>query len=182
VDFTNHRCFYLARCYAPVKRYAEALTLIQLATIYLRETVSTLSLSDSDPISTGNPSYYPLTNIDFNKLESDLTSDGLYFKKDWFAYNGGSSDGDAKTHKKPLFFNIALNYVQLDTDRLQERAGKQTVVAPTATPAKGKTEPILERKQVAKTKIEEVRAASPEPQAPTRGGLSTLLGGWWGKN
>jgi hypothetical protein len=122
-----------------------------------------------------------VTSIDLDKLESDLTSDGGRFKKDWFTYNGGSSD-DAKVYQKPVFFNIALNYVQLDMNRLQERAGKQALVAvPTAVLTKGETD-TLERKQGAKAKIEEVIAATPEPQAPTRGGLSTLLGGWWGKN
>ena len=35
---------------------------------------------------------------------------------------------------------------------------------------------------VAKAKKEEIeRPATPEPSGPSRGGLSSLLGGWWGR-
>jgi signal recognition particle subunit SRP68 len=174
MDFIKYRCLYLARCYAPVKRYAEALTLVQHANINLRETRSVLSTSDSDPITSGNPSYYPFTNTDFDDLEGNLSTDGLQFKRDWFAYNGGSVNADTKSHKKPLFFDIALNYVQLDMDRLQERAGKKSAVKST----NAKAEP----KQIARAKVEEeARPLTPEPQAASSGGLSSLLGGWWGR-
>jgi len=157
-----------------VKRYAEALTLVQHANIHLRETRTVLSTSDSDPITSRTPSYYPLTNTDFDGLKGDLSADGLLFKRDWFAYNGGSVDTDNKSHKKPLFFDIALNYVQLDMDRLQERAGKKPVVKSTDAKA--------EPKQIARAKVEEeARPLTPEPQATPSGGLSSLLGGWWGR-
>src|SRR5882762_1866734 len=168
------RCLYIARCYAPVKKHAEALTLVQHANIYFRETRTILSMSDSDPITIGTPSYYSLTKADFDNLEGELSADGLLLKRDWFAFNGGSVDADNKSHKKPLFFDIALNYVQLDMNRLQERAGKQPVVQSMAA----KVEP----KQIAKAKVEEeMRSATPEPQAAPSGGLSSLLGGWWGR-
>jgi signal recognition particle subunit SRP68 len=174
MNFVKYRCLYLARCYPPVKRYAEALTLVQHANIHLRETRTVLSTSDSDPITSRTPSYYPLTNTDFDGLEGDLSADGLLFKRDWFAYNGGSVDADYKSHKKPLFFDIALNYVQLDMDRLQERAGKKPVVKSTDAKA--------EPKQIARAKVEEeARPLTPEPQATPSGGLSSLLGGWWGR-
>jgi signal recognition particle subunit SRP68 len=155
-----------------VKRYAEALALIQHANIHLRETRSILSTSDS--ITLGNPSYYPLTDTNFNAHEGELTADGLLFKRDWFAYNGGSVDANNASHKKPLFFDIALNYVQLDTDRLQERAGKKPAVKSATTKA--------EPKQIVRAKVEEEeRLLTPEPQATASGGLSSLLGGWWGR-
>jgi len=96
------------------------------------------------------------------------------YSKERFAYNGGSVDADIKSHKKLLFFDIALNYVQLDVDRLQERAGKKPVVKSTYTKA--------EPKQIARAKVEEeARPLTPEPQATPSGGLSSLLGGWWGR-
>lgn len=169
------RCLYLARCYAPVKKYAEALTLIQHANINVRETLSTLSLLDAgDPIS-----FYPLsTEKDVSALERDLSTTGLEMKRDWFTYNGGSADSTVpKTDKKPLFFDIAVNYVPLDMERLRERAGKQPSVVTSVVPS------VLEKKP---TKVvEDLRAATPEPQqaaAPARGGLSSLLGGWWGRS
>lgn len=172
LTFTKaRRCSYLSQCYVAVKKYAEALSLIQHATIYLRETRSTMSIFSEDPISSGSPAYYPLTSSDLDILESTITQDGLTIKNEWFAYNGGSIDADNKTYKKPLFFDIALNYVQLDMDRLQERAGKAS--APVLVPVQAVP---------AKSRLEEVaRPNTPEPQVPARGGLSSLLEGWWGR-
>ncbi|KAF8887719.1 hypothetical protein BD779DRAFT_1525871 [Infundibulicybe gibba] len=180
LTFTKaRRCSYLARCYSPLRKYAEALTLIQHANIYIRETLATLSLSNNDPISLGQPAFFPLNTEAVHELENELAADGLQFKRDWFAYNGGSADADGKSYKKPLFFNIALNYAELDMDRLLERAGKQPAVPVS------RAEPTIEKiekKLPVKSAIEEVRPATPEPQAPARGGLSSLLGGWWGRS
>ncbi|KAF5377265.1 hypothetical protein D9615_006422 [Tricholomella constricta] len=185
ISFTKaRRCLFLARCYAPVKRYAEALTLIQHANIHIRELVSVMGLSASDPIATGNPVYFPLTTNDLKDLEASLAADSTRFKREWFAHNGGAVDPEsehAKKHEKPLFFNIALNYVELDMDRLLMRAGKQPVQAEQPQPQRQVTVE-KEKKPVAKAKVEEVRALTPEPPAPSRGGLSSLLGGWWGKS
>ncbi|KAF7986189.1 hypothetical protein HWV62_38600 [Athelia sp. TMB] len=176
LSFTKaRRCFYLARCYAPVKKYAEALTLIQHANIHVREARSVLSTADSDPINFGgSSSFYLLNAEDFDTFDASLASDALSFKNDWFGYNGGQEGVDPKTYKKPLFFDIALNYVQLDMERLEERSGK----APSKAPAV-KVEP----KAITRAKVEEQeRAATPEPpQAASSGGISSLLGGWWGR-
>ncbi|KII94055.1 hypothetical protein PLICRDRAFT_695108 [Plicaturopsis crispa FD-325 SS-3] len=182
LSFTKaRRCLFLARCYAPVKKYAEALTLIQHANIHLRETRSSLSLFDIDPITSGKPSYYPLDPPAFEALESDLSDDALQLKKDWFAYNGGSVSADNKSFKKPLFFDIALNYVELDMDRLRARAGKAPSPAPVPASAP-KSQVPPEKKISAKAKVEEIeRPETPQSQAPARGGLGSLLGGWWGR-
>jgi signal recognition particle subunit SRP68 len=117
------------------------------------------------------------------KAEQDLTSDVLETKKAWFTYNGGvytePGSETGQKHKKPLFFDIALNYVQLDMDRLLERAGKQPA-APTVQASK-KAEEKMEA--VKKTKAEEpARIETPEPNpSQSTGGLSSLLGGWWGR-
>ena len=107
-----------------------------------RQAVSLLPPSANDPNQTDDPinsaqqqnqpSFYPLTTSDISVLNDELSSDTLQCKKDWFTFNGGQlttdtttdTTTDNKTHKKPLFFDIALNYVQLDMERLQERAGK----------------------------------------------------------
>ncbi|GBE78690.1 hypothetical protein SCP_0115810 [Sparassis crispa] len=177
------RCRYAARCYSPLKRYAEALTLTQHATIQLREARSVLSLiADSDLISAGTSSFYPLTTSDVDDLEEEVATDGLGFKTDWFAYNGGQVGADNKTYKKPLFFDIALNYVQLDMARLQERAGKRPVEVKVVPQAQPKISAPVPQKAMPKAKLEEIeRPATPEPSALPRGGLSTLLGGWWGR-
>ncbi|KAJ7139488.1 hypothetical protein C8R44DRAFT_764609 [Mycena epipterygia] len=177
LSFTKaRRCLFLARSYAPVKKYAEALTLIQHANIHVRETQSTLSLSDADPISAATPSYYPLSNETVSDLESALAAQGLQFKRDWFAFNGGSADSTAKSDKKPLFFDIAVNYIALDMGRLRERAGMQPVEDSQAA-----AQPVVEKRQAAK---EDASVETPEPKAPAagRGGLGSLLGGWWGRS
>ncbi|KAI0321138.1 hypothetical protein OF83DRAFT_1051759, partial [Amylostereum chailletii] len=181
ISFTNaRRCLYLSRCYAPAKKYGEALTLIQHGHIHLRETQSILTTVDIDPITEGNPPFYPLSIDSIHELEDELNADSTVFKNDWFTYNGGSLAADDKSYKKPLFFDIALNYVQLDMDRLQERAGKQKPKV--AAPAPVRAEPVPEKKSVQRAKVEAIdRAATPEPSAPARGGLGNLLGGWWGR-
>ncbi len=160
--------------------------LSQKANIHLREARSTLSIIGADPITTGSPAFYPLTNDESSKLEADLAADALRFKKEWFAYNGGSAKASNAGFKKPLFFDIALNYVELDMDKLQERAGKAPrpavpIAAPVPVSAKA-SEPVGKKSQAAKV-VEETRPATPEPtQQPARGGLSNLLGGWWGRS
>ncbi|KAJ6626981.1 hypothetical protein B0H10DRAFT_1997510 [Mycena sp. CBHHK59/15] len=180
LSFTKaRRCLFLARSYAPVKKYAEALTLIQHANIHIRETLSTLSLCDSDPISAATPSYYSLSDENVAELEGALSAEGLQFKREWFAFNGGSVVPTAKADKKPLFFDIAVNYVALDMARLRERAGMQPVEDSQAAASP----PVVEKRQAAK---EDTQVEAPEAKAPTaapaRGGLSSLLGGWWGRS
>ncbi|OBZ80024.1 Signal recognition particle subunit SRP68 [Grifola frondosa] len=165
LSFTKaRRCCYLARSYAPLKQYAEALTLTQHASIHLRESRSVLI-------------------ADLDQLEENIGSESLEFKKAWFTYNGGSVSSDGKSYKKPLFFDIALNYVQLDMDRLHERAGKAPAVPQTAVPIQAPVPQLpQEKKTSSRAKVEEIeRAATPEPSAPARGGLGGLLGGWWGR-
>ncbi|EJF58774.1 hypothetical protein DICSQDRAFT_90092 [Dichomitus squalens LYAD-421 SS1] len=184
ISFTKaRRCYYLSWCYAPLKKYAEALALTQHASIHLRECRSTLTPTiETDAINDGEPAFYSLDVQDLNRFEEELVLESTGFKNDWFAYNGGTLDGESgKTHKKPLFFDIALNYINLDMDRLQERAGKvpPSVTAPVAAPAPQ----VAEKKtQVQRAKVEEIeRAATPEPTPQARGGLGGLLGGWWGR-
>jgi signal recognition particle subunit SRP68 len=183
VSFTNaRRCRYLALTYVPVKKYGEALTLLQRSNIHLREARSMLSTVHTDPISNGDPAFYPIAADDLDQLDEELTENGSRFKNDWFAYNGGSLSVENKDYKKPLFFDVALNYVQLDMNRLQERAGKQPQPAVlAATPIRAE-DPTADKRPVARAKVEEIqRPATPEPSAHTGGGLSSLLGGWWGR-
>ncbi|KAI0656807.1 hypothetical protein C8Q70DRAFT_920752 [Cubamyces menziesii] len=178
------RCYYLAWCYAPLKKYAETLSLTQHASIHLRECRSMLEgMIETDPINNGNPAFYPLTLADLDKLDEELALDSTAFKNDWFAYNGGALDAESsKTHKKPLFFDIALNYINLDMDRLQERAGKVPAPTQVSVAAPVPQQAAEKKSATSRAKVEEIeRAATPEPSAQARGGLSSLLGGWWGR-
>lgn len=178
------RCFYLARCYAPLKRYAEALTLVQRSQLHLREARSTISTIPAvDPGLALATSFYPLGDSDCDKQDEEISRVSSELKRDWFTFNGGSPTPNNEAYKKPLFFDIALNYAELDVDWLRQRAGKE----PPPTPAPIKIlQPQLPQAQkglASKAKAEEiVRPVTPEPQAETlRGGLSSLLGGWWGR-
>jgi signal recognition particle subunit SRP68 len=182
---TKCRCRYLALTYVPVKRFSEALTLIQRSNIHLRDARSVRSTVDADPIVNGDPAFFPLANEHFDQLDKELAEESNRMKNDWFAYNGGSLIADNKEYKKPLFFDIALNYVQLDVDRLQERAGKKpqpAVPLHAPAPVHAAEEVPVDKRPVAKAKVEEIeRPATPEPTAPAQGGLGSLLGGWWGR-
>lgn len=161
------RCVYLSQCYAPVKKFAEALTLLQHASLHIRETKSFLSSVAS--IEDSKTSFYPLSHEVVAKLEDIASQATIQYKRDWFMLNGGAIDPDQKSsYEKPLFFNIAWNYINVDMDRLHERAGRERA-STSVVPAK-------------ESKQEEV--AEPEPQvtpAASRSGLSSLLGGWWGR-
>jgi len=152
------------------------MALIQRAKLYIRESSSILS-PDEDPINNVGNGFFPLQKETISVLENTLSGDEALVKQDWFTFNGGAASPERDPTKKPLFFNVALNYVQLDIEKLQDRAG----VKPAATAVKKVVEPKVPA-QVAKAKAEEIsRPTTPEPTAPARGGLSNLLGGWWGR-
>ena len=192
------RCLALAQCYAPLKRHAEALALSQHAALHLRECRALLAplldaqdeQCEGDAINAGAPAFYALAGADLARLEAEVEQDATGFKNDWFAHSGGgpapkggAAEQQQQQHKKPLFFDIALNYISLDMDRLQERAGKtpEKPAAPAVQQAAQVQAQAAEKKtQAAKAKVEEIeRAATPEP-AQARG-LGGLLGGWWGR-
>jgi signal recognition particle subunit SRP68 len=186
IELTAPRCLFLAHCYAPLKRYAEALTLAQRSQLHLREARSIIStVLEGDPEWTPTVSFYPLAESDCDKLDEDISRVSSELKRDWFTFNAGSPTPDNRAYKKPLFFDIALNYVELDMDRLQQRTGKEP--PPTPAPTKILQQqpqlPLAQKGLSAKAKVEEIlRPATPEPKAETPGGgLSSLLGGWWGR-
>ncbi|EJD04471.1 uncharacterized protein FOMMEDRAFT_122270 [Fomitiporia mediterranea MF3/22] len=249
LEYTKaRRCLYLARSYAAVKQYTQALVLCQQSQLYIRATSSFLSSSFPSPSSSSpsasartgsrvDPStFYPLTQLLLTHLTQTLSTSSDSFKRAWFAYNGGEptipksspsstnasenktakdqggkgkettkevkevKEGKEKKElKKPLFFDIALNYVQLDMDRLHSRAGmdspkenkennekenKNKTQSKTSTAEKPAqtttTTPVTTKAKMAES-ID--RPSTPEPQsdASRRGGLSSLLGGWWGR-
>ncbi|KIY45731.1 hypothetical protein FISHEDRAFT_66788 [Fistulina hepatica ATCC 64428] len=176
------RCFFLAQCYVPLKKYAEALTLIQRASLYMREAQSSLSpLEGTDSITAYTAPFFPLTSDAIAQLEKKIGENALQLKRDWLAFNGGSVDPESsKTYKKLLFFDIALNYVELDTERLYALAGKEVPKPEARAPAVLKQEGAPEKKKQAEVVPEEETPSA--PVAAPRGGLSSLLGGWWGRS
>lgn len=163
----------MARSYAAVKQYAQAIALLRKANIYIREVSSLPSLG----VESSDGSFYPLTERTISELELILQSEESLFAQEWFAYNGGRAKAERDTSKKPLFFDIALNYAQLDIEQLQRRAG----ISRAATALRSSVEPKAAQ-PTTKAKMEEImRPATPEPPKQEAGGLSNLLGGWWGR-
>jgi len=159
------------------------LTLVQQSQLHLREARSIVL--EGGPESTQAISFYPLAESDCDKLDGEISRVSSELKRDWFTFNGGSPTPDNESYKKPLFFDIALNYVELDVDRLQQRAGKEPPT--TSTPVKilqPQPQPLQAQKgATVKAKAERITSpATPEPKTETsHGGLSSLLGGWWGR-
>ena len=160
------------------------MTLIQRSQLHLRESRSIIAtLLGDNPKSTPETSFYPLAILDCDTLDEEISRVSSDLKRDWFTFNGGSPTPNNDSYKKPLFFDIALNYVELDMDRLQQRAGKKP--PPTSTSILQPQPQSLRAQKglTPKAKAEEnARPVITEPQGEKlRGGLSSLLGGWWGR-
>ncbi|KAG9006110.1 hypothetical protein FRB90_010036, partial [Tulasnella sp. 427] len=180
-------CRYISLAHASVKNYAQSVALNSRAEIHLREGVSSGGLEPTAPAPSEVSFFYPLDNeADVNSLSKELEADALRLKKDWFAYNGGTitTEGDTgpKKHKKPLFFDIAFNYVESPLDRINERAGK--VVAERAekpaAPLKAKVDKV-EDEDENRDSEEEGRRSPVVQKTSTGGGITGFLGGWWGR-
>ena len=143
------------------------------------------TVAEGNPELSPETSFYPLADSDCDTLDEEVLRVSFELKRDWFAFNGGSPTPDNESYKKPLFFDIALNYVELDVDQLQRRAGKGPSPAPAPIHLL-QPKPQLPQAQkglTSKAKAKEIAPpATPEPPVDTsRGGLSSLLGGWWGR-
>ncbi|KAF5393532.1 hypothetical protein D9757_000578 [Collybiopsis confluens] len=205
------RCLILARCYdvPGIKKYAEALTILQHASVHLREVRGVASSLDLNDASLGK-AFYPISPSEIDELDGVIAREGMEYKRAWLE-KGSSAlpDGEGKqqqqTQKKPVFFNIALNYIDVDIDKLRERAGKAPAPAtpaaaaapsskaPSTTPQNskaGSAAAVAQRKALAEGLS---RSGTPEPRdvvdtqaqnKPLAGGnrLGSLLGGWWGRS
>jgi signal recognition particle subunit SRP68 len=169
----------MARAYSTLKRYAEAMSITQSAHIRLREARYQLSLLATSSIP--ETTYLPLADEpQLTSLESELNAEELRLKREWFAYNGGTVDGtEADALKnKPLFYDIAFNSVNLPMDRLLGRVGRAPAPMPTPAPVGQPTKAKIDEPAVSTAHEPEEPAPAP---VPARGGLSNLLGGWWGR-
>src|SRR5260370_35369767 len=153
---------YLSRTYAIANKFDETLALMAKARIYLREARSNLASANGSP----EDNFYPVTLEDVTSLESILADDELHTKKEWFAHNGGripSLETENVPHRKPLFFDVAFNYIELPRDRLQggtQKASGNAARIPAPVSAKKPTPSLGEAKEGRKekrlaTKVEE---------------------------
>ncbi|KAJ1310880.1 hypothetical protein OPQ81_009396 [Rhizoctonia solani] len=156
---------------SPHNKYAEAIALTQRANLHLREAHTNFTDTTED---TPETAFYPLTLESVKTLEQDLHNTETDLKKRWFAYNGGNVVGNH--HQKPVFFDIALNYIELPMEKLQEKAG----TAPRVQAVKTNT--VAEKRVMAERKAEpEPEESAPAAPQKSQGMLGSLLGGWWGR-
>ena len=183
----------MARTYGGLQKFAESLALSSKAHLYLREAQSIFA--SSSPIS---EDFYPVTLDDVAAVEHELNTDDLRTKMEWYTFNGGQisaagPDGTTKPFKKPLFFDVAFNYVELPMDNLIARstagvktptpappAIQPTVVKSTPTPAEPSSDPRKEREKRS-TKVEEAPPPEVKIVQTSSLGLGGILGGWWGR-
>jgi signal recognition particle subunit SRP68 len=173
----------MARTYAFLKRYAEAVSLTQTAQVRIREARYQLSLLLTD-LSVPETRYFPLSETQIASLERSIEKDENAMKIDWFSHNGGSAKTEtgANPFKKPLFYDIAFNSIEDPSEKIQNRAGRM-VEASKKTVATNKA-PTAPQHTTTKAKVDEEPVApepEPEPEPARAGVLSGLLGGWWGR-
>lgn len=184
------RCLYMARTYASLKRYAEAVSLTQTAQVRLREARFQLSLLSSQG-DAPETEYFPLSEEAIQRLEVRIVQEEKRMKMDWFALNGGSvKDGVEGKGKKPLFYDIAFNSIEDPLNKVKHRAGRAVEVKKPAGPSAARPGLGIATKTDGKTKSQ---AQVDEPaalgqgaedkaaEAPQRSVLGSLLGGWWGR-
>lgn len=163
------RCLYLARSYASPGRqsFAEALALTQRALLDIREAHNASYILESSPenISIAFPS-----RSDLGTVEQELHEVERQYKAGWFTLNGGKlySGSPQEVHKKPLFFDIALNYIEPNLEAIQSRTEQKH----SALPAISTTQTVSKR--------EPAPTDTPQESATTSR-LGGILGGWWGR-
>jgi signal recognition particle subunit SRP68 len=198
------RMLYLSRTYGTLKRYAEALSLTAKGHIYLREARSIISTSVSQQNEVKpEETYYHLTLDDVSRAEEELAGEETKMKMDWYAFNGGAATSAPEGgHKKPMFYDVAFNYVELPLERLEARAAigqpgakpegnikpalgaTVTASAPgrsIASQASGATGENGKRQRRA-TKTEEAPLTPEVKIVQSSGfGIGGILGSWWGR-
>ncbi|KZT58423.1 hypothetical protein CALCODRAFT_432700 [Calocera cornea HHB12733] len=190
------RIGYLARLYASQNSYGEALALLSRGTIYLRALASSSS-SSSLASPTPELAFYPLPVPLSDALGKQLAALELRLKKEWYA----------ATRPKPVFYDVAFNYVKQPGERVRQRAGLPAELAAgvmgvvgsaagaagNAAAGAGKALAGAGTKAVGKVEAaagvgEKRQQVEEEPVAGQQGqgqgqekGWSGYLGGWWGR-
>ncbi|GJJ13873.1 hypothetical protein Clacol_008130 [Clathrus columnatus] len=170
------RTLHLAEIYAhqTQRRYAEAVTLTQRGQLHMREAKTMIRLL------TGQVSphleFYPITTEMVSEMEARLAEFEEKCKREWFGYNGGvvrERKPEGK-HEKPVFFDIAFNYVEPPIERLRKRAGLPPLapgdeVSPVVVAPKAKAELEGQPEKIKEKEEEKVNRS---------GGLTGFLGSW----
>lgn len=178
------RTLHLAQIYAhpTQRRYAEAVTLTQRGQLQVREAKTMLSIHAPNRVST-HLRFYEINERLIEEMEEKLVKFEEKCKMEWFAYNGGAV-GERKSedkHEKPVFFDIAFNYVEPPIEQLRKRAGLPALEGEVGTSvtvkAKVETEEQQQQSGIAVAPKDEEK----KTKTSGAGGLAGFLGSWWGR-
>lgn len=144
----------LGKYYSSQDQYGEALALLSRGEFYLRTVATDLAASASAT----ELDFFNLSEAEITSLSDKLAAFSLQLKKEWYT----------KLHPKPVFYDVALNYIPMGN--IRERAG----LAPLP--------PVINGVEKVGSKADVVEEKEVEPeQKETRAGWSGYLGSWWGR-
>ncbi|WWC66940.1 uncharacterized protein I206_100847 [Kwoniella pini CBS 10737] len=115
------KCFTLARlhCLHPTPSYSSAVALLQKATPSIHQAKSSLI----DPITPIEEEILPISSEQIDNLEEDIKVLDIGAKKGLFSQN----------IEKPVFFDMAFNYIDIPFDELEILSGKKEKTTSTGT-------------------------------------------------
>ncbi|WVR03290.1 hypothetical protein IAU60_000281 [Kwoniella sp. DSM 27419] len=182
-----YKCFQLARlhCLHPTPSYASAISLVDQAATLQRQS---LSLLVDPPV----PIEEPIITVSQDRVDA--------FEADIQALDAAAKNAlFGQTVDKPIFFDMAFNYIDIPFDELEVLGGKKqaqpkaasavpaaAVVAESATKAAqvvaDGADRVVERvKKVTRETRESTPGPAEEEQASADQGKKGWLGGWFGR-
>jgi signal recognition particle subunit SRP68 len=145
------------------------LALTQRAWLDVREAHNSLRIPES--AAETNSVAFP-SRTDLANAEQELREDERKYKAEWFTLNGGRLGPSQEHHRQPLFFDIALNYMEPELEAINGRIEPQK---PTGQHAK------VAPKVQSKFNEESQDENTSQSQLPPTSRLGGLLGSWWGR-
>ncbi|WVO13525.1 hypothetical protein L204_101146 [Cryptococcus depauperatus] len=168
--FNAIKCYNLARlhCIHPSPSFASAIELLVTATLSLGRSRDLLTSSLDEPIVS-----IPMLSLD--ELEENIKTAEKAAKKGLFAL----------TVEKPVFFDMAFNYIEVPIDELQRLAGNKKVKVAEQRANEGLHAQVKTVEQSNKDRERENREATPAAEETDRTkseeGKKGWLGGWFGR-
>ncbi|WVQ85217.1 hypothetical protein IAT38_007382 [Cryptococcus sp. DSM 104549] len=160
------RCYNLARlhCIHPNPSYSSATQLLETASLSLRQASDFLSAPISEAI-------VALTESSIPSLEKSISSLEKAAKKGLFS----------QTVQKPIFFDMAFNFVDLPIEELQKLAGREVAEQKVEKAAKPTAKPVESAKKSRETRETTPAPGEKDAEQESQEGKKGWLGGWFGR-
>lgn len=164
-------CIYLARCYAitSLNSFQDSLSLTQRAWLHIREARAWMDMT-RETKTKASQTLIPSSDK-VAQIENQLKEDEHDYKAGLFTSIDGANSKISNRfhHRQQVFFDIALNYIDVDLEGLSIRAhGKKAEVQKEVTAAGTAAQKSMDN------------AVHTVENIPTSR-LGGLLGSWWGK-